>query len=46
MYAVLTPTGRAALEGAAPGHVAAVRRFVFERARPRATSPSSSGSRR
>ena len=30
MYAVLTPTGRAALEGAAPGHVAAVRRFVFD----------------
>lgn len=29
-YVVLTPAGRAAIEGAAPSHVDAVRRLVFE----------------
>lgn len=30
MFAVLTPEGRAALEAAAPGHVATVRRYVID----------------
>lgn len=29
-FVVLTPTGRAAIEGAAPGHVHAVRRYVID----------------
>jgi DNA-binding MarR family transcriptional regulator len=33
-YAVLTPAGMAALRAAAPGHVAEVRRLVFDRLTP------------
>src|ERR1700721_1986991 len=42
---VLTAAGRAAIESAAPGHVAAVRRLVFERmGREQAAPASPSGS--
>lgn len=33
-YVVLTPEGRAAIEAAAPGHVAAVRHYVVDRLTP------------
>lgn len=33
-YVVLTPAGRAAIEAAAPGHVAAVRHYVIDRLTP------------